>query len=81
MGDLIKVTGLWKKEPKDGKDGAFYQGRIGIGANVLIFKNKFKRGENDPDLILYVGKATEPKAEAAREKFPDEEIPDSEIPF
>ena len=45
---LINLTGLWLQTGKDG--GKFMSGKIGIGATLLIFKNKKKReNSNDPD--------------------------------
>jgi len=52
--DLIKLTGLWKKE---GQKGAFYSGRFGLGGVLLVFKNDRKDKETDPDLVAYVGQA------------------------
>lgn len=48
----VKLGGLWKKEAKDGT--VFYSGNLSYSSNILIFKNKFKRTERDPDLILYI---------------------------
>ena len=48
----VKIGGLWKKESKDGT--VFYQGNLSYSSNILIFKNKFKRNERDPDLLLYI---------------------------
>ena len=48
----IKIGGLWKKEGKDGT--VFYSGNLSYSSNLLLFKNKFKRSERDPDLILYI---------------------------
>lgn len=48
----IKIGGLWKKESADGV--VFYSGNLSYSSNLLIFKNKFKRSERDPDLILYI---------------------------
>ena len=49
---MVKLCGLWKKEAKDGT--VFYQGKLSYSSNLLLFKNKFKRSEKDPDLILYI---------------------------
>ena len=49
---MIKLCGLWKKESKDGT--VFYQGKLSYSSNILLFKNKFKRNEKDPSLILYL---------------------------
>jgi len=55
----IKIGGLWKKESKDGT--VFYQGGLSYSSNLLIFKNKFKRSERDPDLLLYVSQKVKKK--------------------
>jgi len=55
----IKIGGLWKKEAKDGT--VFYQGGLSFSSNLLLFKNKFKRSERDPDLILYISEKKKKK--------------------
>ncbi len=60
--DMIKLTGLWKKDAKDGS--TFYQGKLGLGANILIFKNKYHEKDSDPDLVLYIAKAEKRDAPA-----------------
>lgn len=71
MADMIKVTGLWKKE---GKNGVFYSGALGYGAQVLIFANKFKNSEKDPDLNLFIAPKPEPEPKAKEERTDDSEI-------
>lgn len=53
--DLAYIGGLWRSEPKGGGD-AYLSGSFGVGAKVMIFKNKFKDqdGENAPDWKMYV---------------------------
>lgn len=48
----IKIGGLWKKESKDGT--VFYSGNLSYSSNILLFKNRYKKSEKDPDLILYI---------------------------
>ena len=68
MSDLIEITGLWENKTKDGE--TFYAGSFG-GAKVLIFKNKFKKNDSQPDLRMYV---------APREKKPrDEQVEDAGV--
>ena len=55
----VKIGGLWKKEGKDGT--VFYSGNLSYSSNILIFKNKFKRSERDPDLILYISEKKKEK--------------------
>jgi len=52
---MIKLTGLWKNETKNGE--AFYSGSLCPGARLLLFKNGFKKGDRDPDLVLYIAPA------------------------
>ena len=69
--DMIKITGLWKKE---GKNGVFYSGSLGYGAQVLIFANKFKKEPKDLDLNLYIAPKAEPEEKAKEERADDSEI-------
>lgn len=76
---LVKLTGLWKQEDKDGK--VYYSGGLSYSTNILLFPNKYKQSADDknPDLILYIAKKEKPKPKA-----PDpEEDPgkDEDIPF
>jgi hypothetical protein len=75
---MIKLAGLWKEEGKD--NSVFYSGKLGYGTRLLLFRNKYKRDEKDPDLILYLAKSEErkPKGEAFPE--PSGEA-DPDIPF
>ena len=68
---MIKLCGLWRKEGKDGEP--FYSGKLGYGVNVLLFKNKFKKADKDPDLVLYLAEAEKKDKVKAEEKT--EEVP------
>lgn len=70
--NLIKLTGLWKKEGKDGN--VFFQGKLSYNTNLLLFKNQYKNSEKDPDLILYIGKA-EKKEQPKKPESEDNDIP------
>ena len=48
----IKLTGLWRKESRNGN--VYYQGSLSYSTNIFMFKNKFKKSDRDPDLILYI---------------------------
>lgn len=48
----IKLTGLWKQQSKNGD--VYYSGSLTYSTNILLFKNKYKKSERDPDLILYI---------------------------
>ncbi len=69
---MIKLTGLWKKEGKDGN--IFFRGKLSYNTNLLLFKNQYKNSEKDPDLILYIGKA-ENKEQQKKPELYNEGIP------
>jgi len=66
--EMIKVTGLWKKE---GKNGVFYSGSLGYCAQVLVFANKFKKGEKEPDLNLFIAPKAEKEAKEGHADDPE----------
>lgn len=72
-GDIIKLCGLWKNKTKDGK--TYYSGGLTYLTNLILFNNEYKRGENDPDLILYIAKKEQ------KPKSQEQEVDDDEIPF
>ena len=47
---MIKLGGLWERR---GKNGPFWAGKLG-NANVMIFPNTRKRGEDDPDFEMFI---------------------------
>lgn len=70
----VRLGGLWSHESKRGYQ--YLSGNLGQG-RLLIFPNNHKRGENDPDYILYV--AQKPKKKDAPPDGADYE--DDNIPF
>ena len=52
---LIHITGFWKNESRDGS--TYYASKLRSGAKLLLFENRHKRGEKDPDLILCIAAA------------------------
>ena len=68
---MLKLCGLWRKEGKDGEP--FYSGKLGYGVNLLLFKNKYKKADKDPDLVLYLAEAEKNRAK------PEEKT--EEVPF
>lgn len=74
---MIKLTGLWKSQTKDGK--TYYSGGLSYSTNLLLFPNQYKEpGDKNPDLILYISKKErkdKPKAE------PTDDPDSSDIPF
>jgi len=51
--EMIKITGLWENETKDGKK--YYSGYMGE-AKILVFENGFKTEDKHPAFNLYVAK-------------------------
>jgi uncharacterized protein (DUF736 family) len=49
--DLIKVTSLWKNQ---GKNGEFFSGNFSPNTRIIIFPNKYKRNDNDPDFNVFL---------------------------
>ncbi len=52
--ELIKVTGLWQSEDKNGN--LVLSGNLNGNARVVIFTNNYKEAEKEPDYIMYLGK-------------------------
>lgn len=48
---MILLTGLYLNESKKGEK--YFKGRLGTG-DILIYKNKKKSQEKDPDYYLYL---------------------------
>ena len=67
----VQLTGLWKKE---GKNGSFLAGNLNVRSSLLIFPNGYKQKDSDPDYIAYIAE-NDP-----REKQRGE-INESDIPF
>ena len=68
MGTMINVSGLWLAEDKNGD--RYMAGNCGL-LRFWIFKNKKKRGDNDPDYFLRV---TQNERPPRREESDEEDI-------
>lgn len=68
---LLKLTGLWLKK---GKNGVFCQGQLSPWANILIFENKYKRSDKDPDFILFIGHSHRPDQPKHDDDWPVEAL-------
>lgn len=73
--ELVQLGALWRNEGKDGKDD-YLSGSFGA-AQVFVFKNKFKKKDNEPDFRIMVGarKRKEENTEAAPEKKSSGDVP------
>lgn len=56
MSDLIKVSGLWKSEDREGN--MVLSGNLNPNIRMVIFVNRFKDqdGEKAPDFNLFIEK-------------------------
>jgi len=68
MSELLKVGGLWKNKDKNGNE--YFSGDFTFGTKMLVYKNGFKKKENEPDYQVYLA----PKKKATKEEG-------SDIPF
>ena len=69
--EKIKLTGLWKNTSKDGQ--TYYAGSLSPTVRVLVFKNTFKKGEKEPDLVLYLAPNDRQGVETTRQVEDSEE--------
>jgi hypothetical protein len=82
-GDLLRVTGLWENDARDGSQ--YLSGSVGA-LRILVFKNKYKKkNSNQPDYNLYIA-PSEPKEKSVQEEAEErdkaiEDIYDDDIPF
>lgn len=67
MGELIKLTGLWKSKTKKGE--TLLSGSLNAVTSIVILPNTFKKSEKDPDFNIYL-KAREKDAAAAKPATP-----------
>jgi hypothetical protein len=77
---LNRVGALWLSEDKNGKK--FFSGKISLDDNsdpvsVLVFRNTYKKKDNQPDYIIYMPETNDESAEreAAAKKWQDDDIP------
>ena len=75
----LRLGGLWKGQTKSGE--TFYSGGLGPSLRMLVFKNNFKQGEKDPDLVIYLAPAEDNRQRRAPGK-PDSgsELDEFEFP-
>lgn len=52
--DMILLGGLWINESASGHK--YMAGRLGLGGKVLIFRNKNKTNENQPDYHMFLAR-------------------------
>jgi hypothetical protein len=55
----VKLSGLWVSKTKNGE--SYMSGSLGNGLRISVFKNKFKRNDNDPDYELVLSEVKAPQ--------------------
>ncbi len=60
--DLMKVTGLYSNVSKSGDK--YLSGNLSYSTKLMVFKNKFKEKDSDPDMILYICPRTHEKKDS-----------------
>ncbi len=68
MSDLMQVGGLWKNTSANGE--SYLQGKLGPNVRILIFKNKFKTADNQPDFQIYFAPVERKEGEGEGEVRP-----------
>jgi len=74
------IGALWKRE---GKNQRYLSGKLTIGGkvtNVVIFVNKFKEKDNQPDFRIYEDRPREDVAKPAAVQQPQVADMDSDLP-
>ena len=74
--DLLKVGGLWKNTDKNGND--CFSGDFTFGTKMLVFKNTFKKQENEPDFNVFLSPKRKPNKQDTEQKTEPET---DDIPF
>lgn len=64
--DMIRLTGLWKSEKKDGS-GTYLAGSLSPSSRLLILPNKKKAKEAEPDFIAYLSQPPEKEKKQEQE--------------
>ena len=50
--NLVRLTGLWENQSKQG--GKYLVGSISPSSRLLIFPNRKKQKDSDPDFVAYI---------------------------
>jgi hypothetical protein len=81
MDAKIKLTGLWQNKTKSGE--TYYAGNLSPGVRLLVFRNNFKQGERDPDLVVYLAPSERKERDAPAPEPPERHpgLESEETPF
>lgn len=66
----VRLTGLWKKEPKGGGD-SYLEGAISPTSRLLIFHQTERKSDKEPEYVAYLAPARpkEQRKEAGSDEF------------
>ena len=78
MSDLVAIGALWKSKDKDGK--TYLSGKMG-DARLLVFENKFKEKDSQPDFRVYVTAPRKREDEGTDQSGGWGDAPDDDVPF
>lgn len=67
----IRILSFWKNTTKEGE--MYLSASFGQGRKVMIFKNKYKNKDTDPDYVAYL--CEDEKQESVAEKTNTEATP------
>lgn len=60
---MTKIAGLWKNTNKQGQE--YLSGNFTYGTKLLVFPNGYKRGDKEPDYIVYLAETEKKQDQAA----------------
>lgn len=69
MSDLVPLGGLWKQRSRSGQ--VYYSGRLNDTTRLILFQNKDKSDDKQPDLRLYLRAVETSQEGQASERFAD----------
>jgi hypothetical protein len=50
--ERLRLSGLWIGKTKSGE--VYFSGSLNSSIKLLVFKNSYKQGDNDPDYVAYL---------------------------
>ena len=67
MENMLNLCGLWSK--KDKNDNEYFVGKLTYSTRLMVFKNKNKKLEKDPDYYITICKNDPKKREISEDVF------------
>lgn len=75
----VKLCGMWKKNDKNGNE--MFSGKLSPYTTILMFKNKFKNKESDPDYHISIANITPDDKKEAPRAAPIQPCVEDDLPF